>query len=237
MEGAWPGAVTVTRGWGACRARPWNTDVAAGHLRMIRGSAAFLADATDVVSRLAGADVYSPALYPTSTRIWRRVGYRPAHQLLVLERRTAVPPGPASSPVRVESDPDWTALVAIDRAAFAGFWRMSREGMKEAVAATPRAAVLTAKREGAVVGYAIVGAERSGSFLQRIAVLPDHTRRGIGADLLREAILWSRRSGATGILLNVRQESAPALALYRSHGFADTGVRLEVLRRPSSRAA
>ena len=50
--------------------------------------------------------------------------------------------------------------------------------------------------DGEVVGYAITGRAGSIGYLQRLAVLPDHQRRGIGHALVMDGLLWARRRGS-----------------------------------------
>jgi ribosomal protein S18 acetylase RimI-like enzyme len=60
--------------------------------------------------------------------------------------------------------------------------------------------------------------------------MPRHSGKGIGADLLRAALSWARQEGARAVVLNVRDGADVARRLYQSHGFVDTGTRLEILR-------
>lgn len=229
VEGSWPGSLTVTSGWSRAEARPWNDETPSGHVRLIRGGAAFLAETTRLVAGASDGTVYSPALYPASTRVWKRAGYQTSSQLLTMEKVFAFREEQPIRPVLDLDNPDWDSILRVDHRAFSGFWRMSREGLVEAAGATPAVAVLAVEIDGTLAGYAIVGAQRTSSFLQRIAVDPDHGGRGLGTDLLRAAVSWARRRGARGMTLNVREQSMPARRLYEAGGFHDTGVRLEIL--------
>ncbi len=229
VEGTWPGRLEITRGWGRAVARPWNDDTTAAQIRMVRGSADFLDVATSLVGRAGGDPTYSPALYPSATRVWARAGYQMAGRLMVMERSLSVPwPHPHS---RVDqTSNDWDALVALDRAAFEGFWRMGRFGLEEAYRATGRSMILTVGENGPV-GYAIVGAQRGVGYLQRIAVSPRAGGQGLGTDLVHSALAWARARGARTMLLNVREEASPARRLYHATGFHDTGTRLAIMGR------
>lgn len=50
-----------------------------------------------------------------------------------------------------------------------------------------------------------------------------YRRRGIGAALLAEAILWGRSVGVERLELTVYPHNAPAIALYRRFGFVEEG--------------
>jgi len=229
VEGVWPGPITITRGRSRADARRWNDETPAGHLRLVRGSADFLAEATATVAEYSGGLVYSPALYPSATRVWRRAGYRPFDSLIVMERGLAARWAAPERLVEPERNPNWDRVVEIDDAAFEGFWRMSGIGLAESSAATRRGIVLTVEDGPGTVGYAIVGVDWGVAYLQRIAVMPQHSGKGIGADLLRAALNWARQEGARAVVLNVRDGADVARRLYQTHGFVDTGTRLEIL--------
>jgi ribosomal-protein-alanine N-acetyltransferase len=50
-------------------------------------------------------------------------------------------------------------------------------------------------------------------------------RRGVGRRLLATVIEHGRARGARVVLLEVRRSNAPAIALYRTLGFEELGVR------------
>ena len=183
--------------------------------------------ATDTVAELNGGAVYSPAVYPTSTRIWKRAGYQEAEQLELFECPTARVEFPET--VRRTEDIDWGRIQDIDDASFAGFWRMSTEGLREAMASTKQAAMLVTGSER-VDGYAIVGAQWGSSYLQRIAVHPDAAARGLGRQLISACLAWGRSQNAVSMVLNVRAENERARKVYANAGFESTGVRLRILR-------
>jgi ribosomal protein S18 acetylase RimI-like enzyme len=229
VTGTWPRGLTITKGWARAEARRWNDDTEAGHIRLVRGRAEFLDEATGLVSHHAGGVVYSPALFPGATRVWARAGYQPIDSLLVMERDLSSPwPDPQRS-LSSHPTPDWDSLVAVDAAAFEGFWRMSATGLRESATATRRGAVLVAAEEEAPIGFAIVGAEWGSGYLQRVAVSPAHRGQGIGTDLVRASLSWARRQGSRAMVLNVRQQSTAARRLYRRVGFVETPTHLQIL--------
>ncbi len=84
---------------------------------------------------------------------------------------------------------------------------------------------LAALENDTVVGYVgLVTVLDEGQFTN-VAVHPDHRRCGI-ADALMEALLAEAAGrGIRYLSLEVRQSNAPAIALYRKHGFAVAGKR------------
>lgn len=63
-----------------------------------------------------------------------------------------------------------------------------------------------------------------------LAVAPEHRRRGIGRRLLQRADRWANRVDLHKISLHVRAGNQPAIALYRSEGFALEGRERDQIR-------
>lgn len=229
IEGNWPAPILLTRGLARATARPWNDEDPSALLRLERGSLDFLEAATDCLTGMTRRGVYSPAIYPGSTRIWIRCGYEEHARLRIMERALSTPSEPPTVDVIEATDPDWDLIHHIDQRSFQGFWRMSQHGLQEALSSTRRSAVLTVQRGGALAGYAILGAQWGASYLQRIAVDPDHIRLGLGSSLIRGALQWARQGGSQTMVLNVRDENTRAGRLYAGEGFRATATTLRVL--------
>ena len=58
-----------------------------------------------------------------------------------------------------------------------------------------------------------------------IAVLPEFRRRGLGRQLLEILLAACRETGTRDTYLEVRVSNEPAIALYRSLGFENDGIR------------
>ncbi len=72
--------------------------------------------------------------------------------------------------------------------------------------------------------------------LESIAVLPSARGAGIGRELCRRVIHWSRDRAAAALELEVRSRSAGAVALYRSLGFRVVGTRTRYYADPADDA-
>ena len=81
-----------------------------------------------------------------------------------------------------------------------------------------------------VVGYVVTW--RSGDVvdLQRIAVHPDHQRRGLARTLLDAAVAAGRAERADRMLLEVAAGNRPALAFYAEAGFVEIDRRRRYYR-------
>lgn len=232
VEGSWPGPLELRAGWFRARARPWNDSVPDPMIRLERGGAEFLITVSRKLFELGASAAYSPALYPGSTGVWRRSGFEDHAHLDIMERSL----GNASSStepdfVREEPEPNWDSILDVDRAAFEGFWGMSRLGLQEALGTSRSNVLLVAEDAGHLLGYAIVGSQWGAVYLHRIAVRREDTGRGFGTALLTASLDWGARSGARSMVLNVRPENRRAKRLYKRHGFSDTGTALQVLRQ------
>jgi [ribosomal protein S18]-alanine N-acetyltransferase len=117
---------------------------------------------------------------------------------------------------RTLSRADLDAVLHLELASSAFPWRTRLAFQK--YASKGRGLVLV--DEDAIVGYALTERRGDQLLLVKMAVHPDHRRRGHGGRLLREVERLARRSPAiTQIRLHVRESNAAALALYLKHGY------------------
>ncbi len=96
-----------------------------------------------------------------------------------------------------------------------------------AVALDPGAAAPSAPAApgGRILGYAGLLVTGSEADVQTIAVRADAQGRGLGTTLLHALMDEAVRRGATSLLLEVRADNGPAIALYRREGFERIAVR------------
>jgi ribosomal-protein-alanine N-acetyltransferase len=93
--------------------------------------------------------------------------------------------------------------------------------------ARPWARILVARGAagGEALGFALFWRAADEVHLIDLAVAPGARRAGLGRALLDAVIREARAGDARLLLLEVRAKNAPALALYRSAGFFEHGVR------------
>ena len=91
------------------------------------------------------------------------------------------------------------------------------------VLASDRAVV--AEVEGRTVGFAVTTLGLKGNYahLIRVATHPDYRGRGIGRQLVVDAIRFSREAEAPGLALNTQASNRISRSLYESLGFRQTG--------------
>lgn len=84
---------------------------------------------------------------------------------------------------------------------------------------------LTVLLDGAVVGYGGVWLVIDESHVTTISVSEDHRRKGVGKDLMIQLLERSKAAGMICSTLEVRASNEPAIRLYESLGFRETGRR------------
>lgn len=109
-----------------------------------------------------------------------------------------------------------TACFAIDPWSVEQFW---------GELAQPTRAYRVAIRDGKVIGYAGIFRAGADADIQTIAVRPGEQRHGIGRLLLRALMKAARESGARSLLLEVRADNSPAIAMYEAESFEQIALR------------
>lgn len=96
----------------------------------------------------------------------------------------------------------------------------------------PGASILLAEGEdGSLLGYAVLSVVLDEGNLDNIAVAPGTRRRGV-ADALLSVLTGFGRENLALLTLEVRASNAPAIALYKKHGFAAVGRRKNYYSAP-----
>ncbi|WP_099865846.1 GNAT family N-acetyltransferase/peptidase C39 family protein [Pararhizobium haloflavum] len=125
--------------------------------------------------------------------------------------------------IRAATPTDIDALVDLENAAFSAD-RISRRSFRLLVS-RPTAATLVCEDEGGILGYAMI-LFRKGTGLARlysIAVSPRATGRGVGRALLEAAETEALGHDRYLLRLEVREDNAAAIALYRRAGYRKIG--------------
>ena len=137
-------------------------------------------------------------------------------------------------------------LVELDRADGWPLWRAARlAALADAPDAFPRASAqwagggetqwrerlldttalkVVAVKDGAPVGLVRGVVEDGCVWLHSLWVSPQVRGQGLGGQLVTAVEEWAARQGAAHVRLEVVPGNAPAIALYRRHGYVGTGV-------------
>ncbi len=179
--------------------------------------------------------VRTGALNAAARRVFDRHGFVVAQELALLEHTHPAwrhpPRRPTAGRLRSIRPTDLTAAADVDTAAFGVAWGMDDAALQDICRATPEARARLVEVDGHVVATAISGRDRELGFLQRLAVHPDHQRRGHGDALVADAMRWMARRRVRRVLVNTHVANDAALALYHRHGFAVLAERLDVCER------
>lgn len=185
--------------------------------------------------------VRTGALYPAAAAVFVERGFTVIDRLVLLERAllgTRVDRAArAERPARLHRvrQRDVATMAAIDQSAFPAGWRNDAPSLGNIAGATPSARSRLARSDGRTVGFAITGKAGTTGYLQRIAVLPDAQRLGVGRQLVEDAIEWLMRRGASRALVNTGVDNLAALRMYARASFERLDDQLVVVehRRPA----
>jgi len=117
---------------------------------------------------------------------------------------------------------DLADVVAIEREAHPRAW--SEENFLSEMR-RPCAYAFVAHHKHRLLGYLIFWMICDEVHLLNLSIHPDFRGRGMGKKLMTFLIDFAHRSGAKWIGSEVRRSNRAALALYRSFGFREHGVR------------
>ncbi len=79
--------------------------------------------------------------------------------------------------------------------------------------------LFVATDQGSLIGIAMAGYDGHRGWLYKVAVLPEHRRRGIGTDLVLHALSALRAAGCIKVNLQIRDTNAAVQGFYESLGF------------------
>ena len=119
---------------------------------------------------------------------------------------------------------DLPRVMEIERAAFSHPW--TEELVRRELGHEFSTVLLACGGEsGAVQGFAVVWLVHDELHVLNVAVAPEARRRGVARAILDRVEAQGREQGARIAMLEVRRGNAPAIALYRTLGYREVGVR------------
>jgi ribosomal-protein-alanine N-acetyltransferase len=130
-------------------------------------------------------------------------------------------PRDLSVALRTMCQDDLPAVLVCEQAAYVTPWS---EGIFRDCLRV-RYSCLVAETREMIVGHGIMSAAAGECHLLNICVHPLFQRLGIGRRMLRRLLALARREEADTAFLEVRVSNRGAIALYRSEGFDEIGLR------------
>jgi GNAT superfamily N-acetyltransferase len=157
------------------------------------------------------------------TELDRVVGYARSTRSLPLP----VAASPAN--VRQARARDGDVVLALNSASFAPIWRYDSSTILSWLITADHAVLAEAGEEPA--GFALTTGSRDSEFAQlvRVATAPRFQGRGIGRQLVVDAIHYASGIGASGLSLNTQASNAISRHLYEGLGFRLTGHTVGVM--------
>ncbi|MDD2699973.1 MAG: ribosomal protein S18-alanine N-acetyltransferase [Sideroxydans sp.] len=134
--------------------------------------------------------------------------------------------------LRDMTEADLDAVLAIERVVHAHPWTLGN--FSDALRSGYLCKVFETEA-GELIGYALMMLAVDEAELLDIAIASSQQRKGMGKQLLHEMLALARRKEMRRMVLEVRASNAPALALYRSAGFSDIGLRRDYYPAHSGR--
>ena len=116
---------------------------------------------------------------------------------------------------------DVDAVIAIEQAVQAYPW--TRGNFSDALACGYVCCVYAENAE--ICGYAVMMPTVDEAELLNIGVAPTRQRKGAGRAILVDILEYARNRKMRRIFLEVRPSNVAAIALYRSTGFSEIGIR------------
>ena len=211
--------------WGSDRLRvgPWRGDTRTAYVAPLADGAPTAAEAVrqccTVLSDRGFRAVITAALGPAESRGFIEAGFEVRERLHLLAHDLHDVPSASARELRRGRRIDREGALAVDTRSFDTFWRLDDAGFDEAIAATPSSRFRVATVGERVVGYAVSGRAGTRGFLQRLAIDPDHQRKGLGQALAIDGLRWMKRRGVDRAMVNTQEHNDGALALYQHLGF------------------
>ena len=120
-------------------------------------------------------------------------------------------------------------VAALEKECFSSPWS---EAMLEDALFDPQASFIVAEdEEGNILGYAGLHVILDEGYIDNVAVERDARRHGVASALL-DVFCRFGQAHLSFLTLEVRASNAPAIALYRKHGFQEAGRRKNYYQQP-----
>lgn len=126
--------------------------------------------------------------------------------------------------IRTAEQMDIDAIVRVENACFSTPW--SIDAIKHEICENKLADFMIAcDEENNIIGYIGIWTLLDECQINKIAVMPEKRKIGIGKTILNHVIELTRDMGVKSWYLEVRESNTAAQALYRSAGFSSVGTR------------
>lgn len=125
--------------------------------------------------------------------------------------------------IRMMEETDLDRIMQVEKSCFTTPW--SRDSFLLEITKNQLAKYLVAEVDGIIAGYGGIWLILDEGHITNIAVDEEYRRLGLGKKLLEELIMLCKRYEIGSMTLEVREDNDPAIALYKSYGFIESGRR------------
>ena len=120
-------------------------------------------------------------------------------------------------------------LVSLDKSIFDPYWQNSKAAFIETLDSCNQNFLFKQYSGDSLIGYAILGATRNFSFLQRFGISTEYQHNGYGSKLLNSVLNFAKEKNYINIRLNTQETNEAAKGLYTKHGFEFTKTNFIIL--------
>ena len=143
--------------------------------------------------------------------------------------RGALPNPKPAAMLRPAHPSDADSVLGLNARAFAPLWCYDASKMLGWLLTSDHATVAILDAEP--IGFALTtrGSKRENAQLIRIATDPSVQRRGVGRQMVADALLYAREQDVAGLALNTQASNAVSRRIYKSMGFHIAGPPVSVM--------
>ena len=120
-------------------------------------------------------------------------------------------------------------VLKLDHDIFEPYWQNSSAAFKETIQSCVHNYLFTHKAGEDVAGYGILGITRNYGFLQRFGIVKKHQNSGLGKNLLKDILTFSKHKKLINVRLNTQTHNKHAQSLYLNNGFIYTKTNFLIL--------
>ncbi len=138
------------------------------------------------------------------------------------DAKPSVSASTSSAHLRLATENDFAVMADIHTSCFAKGWSIADFASALSI---PGAGALLVELAGNVYGFVQFQWVAGEAEINTICVSPNHRRQQFGRDLLQGLLVHLETLNTTKIFLEVSAHNIAAIALYKNHGFANSGLR------------
>lgn len=135
--------------------------------------------------------------------------------------------------IRLMRSEDLLQVAELEKICFSENWSY---GLLESGIYSPYDVYYVYEQEEQILGYCNLRLLAGEGEIQRIAVLPEYRRLGLGRKLMETMVDYAREKKAYAVSLEVRESNRAARNLYESYGFMKEAVRKGYYHNPEEDA-